>query len=83
MFTPAPQLTHENAREQLEAGLAAVAAGQNVISLQQTGTIDSSAVACLLAWQRQAQQRGARLELTHLPANLTHLIQLYGVAELL
>jgi len=81
-FLPQAQFTHENAAAQLAAGLAAVLAGQEVISFGQTATIDSSAVACMLAWQRSARNRGTRLRFEHLPENLHSLINLYGVAEL-
>ena len=83
MFTPANELNHRNISQQLAAGIAALDAGQSAIDFSQTNTIDSSAVACLLAWQRHAQQIDMKLELQHLPANLTNLIALYGVAELL
>ena len=82
-FLPAQDVTHSNAAQQLAAGLAAIAAGQTVISFHQTTSIDSSAVACMLAWQKSAAVRGARLEFQQLPANLHSLIALYGVAELI
>jgi len=45
--------------------------------------VDSSAVALLLEWRRQAMQRGKTLEFVNLPANLLALATLYGVAELI
>ena len=45
--------------------------------------VDSSAVALLLEWRRQAAARGKRLEYVNLPANLLALAQLYGVADLI
>ena len=45
--------------------------------------VDSSAVALLLEWRRQAGLRGKRLEFANLPPNLLALAQLYGVAELI
>jgi phospholipid transport system transporter-binding protein len=45
--------------------------------------VDSSAVALLLEWRRQAVHRGKRLEFANLPPNLLALAQLYGVAELI
>jgi phospholipid transport system transporter-binding protein len=44
--------------------------------------IDSSAVALALEWQRQAQARGAALELRSFPAAMQNLARLYGVSEL-
>ena len=45
--------------------------------------VDSSAVALLLEWRRQAQARGKRLDFVNLPPNLLALAELYGVAELI
>ena len=45
--------------------------------------IDSSAVALLLEWRRQAAKRGKRLEFVNLPANLLALARLYGVEDLI
>jgi phospholipid transport system transporter-binding protein len=45
--------------------------------------VDSSAVALLLEWRRQAQARGKHLDFVNLPPNLLALAQLYGVAELI
>lgn len=45
--------------------------------------VDSSAVALLLEWRRQAASRGKTLEFVNLPANLVALASLYGVTELI
>ena len=45
--------------------------------------VDSSAVALLLEWRRQAKARGKRLDFVNLPANLLALARLYGVEELI
>ena len=45
--------------------------------------IDSSAVALLLEWRREALARGKTLEFVNLPANLLALATLYGVADLI
>jgi phospholipid transport system transporter-binding protein len=45
--------------------------------------VDSSAVALLLEWRRQALHRGKTLVFVNLPANLLALARLYGVAELI
>ena len=82
MFKPAATLTMDNASETLAAGSQAIAAGELDFDLSALGSLDSSAVAILLAWQRQAQQKGAVLRLSVLPPNLQSLIALYGVADL-
>ena len=83
MFTPATAFTHESAALELAAGIAAINAGQVAFTFGQTSQIDSSAVACMLAWKRHAQQKGVALEFKDLSVNLTHLIELYGVTEFL
>ncbi|MCD6027582.1 MAG: anti-anti-sigma factor [Solimicrobium sp.] len=83
MFTPATELSYNNISTQLALGFAAIEGGQTLIEFSDTTHIDSSAVACLLAWKRHAQQRDVNLKFKHLPANLTSLVALYGVTEFL
>jgi phospholipid transport system transporter-binding protein len=45
--------------------------------------VDSSAVALLLEWRREALRLKKGLEFVNLPANLLALATLYGVAELI
>ncbi len=45
--------------------------------------VDSSAVALLLEWRRQALALGRELLFVNLPPNLLSLASLYGVAELI
>lgn len=45
--------------------------------------VDSSAVALLLEWRRQALRRKKTLEFVNLPANLLALARLYGVEDLI
>jgi len=83
MFKPSVSLTVDNASAMLEAGLRAIAAGQATIDLSEVATVDSSAVATLLAWQRAAKAAGRTLDFGTLPANLQSLAELYGVTPLL
>jgi phospholipid transport system transporter-binding protein len=83
MFKPDASLTADNASATLAAGLQAIAGGQSAIDLSGVATVDSSAVATLLAWQRAAQQKGLALQFGVLPANLQSLVDLYGAASLL
>lgn len=82
MYSPASELTLATAAAELAAGMAALDGGQAVFSFSQTSSIDSSAVACMLAWQRHARTRSLTLKFEQVPANLSHLIELYGVADL-
>lgn len=45
--------------------------------------IDSSAVALLLHWRREALRMGKSLRYINLPANLRSLAELYGVDEMI
>lgn len=83
MYRPAQNLTVNNAKETLEAGLHAIAAGQTQIDLGELTVVDSAAVATLLAWKRAAHKRGNELVFTNLAANLQSLVTLYEVADLL
>jgi len=45
--------------------------------------VDSSAVALLLEWRREAARRHKGLQFVNLPPNLLSLAELYGVTELI
>jgi phospholipid transport system transporter-binding protein len=83
MYQPADTLTLANARLVLAEGLRAISAGQPEIDLSRLATVDSAAVATLLAWKRAAESRKATLALTNPPPSLRSLAELYGVADLL
>lgn len=76
-------ITNANAGGLLEAGLAAIRSGDLVVDLGNVSTVDSAAVALLLAWQRAASQLGKRLSFVGLPAGVTSLAELYDVDRLL
>ncbi|MES2934881.1 MAG: STAS domain-containing protein [Pseudomonadota bacterium] len=83
MFILSPSLNVETASRALSDGMKAIAGGQVEIDLAPVTVVDSAAVAVLLAWQRAATARGARLLIKNVPANLQSLAKLYGVADLL
>ncbi len=83
MRIDAASISNENAAALLAAGIDAIRAGDAHFDLSAVRQVDSSAVALLLAWQREAQARGARLALSGLPAALKSLATLYGVDELI
>jgi len=72
-----------NAAAIAAAGIEAIRRGDTAFDLSAVRTCDSSAVAVVLAWQREAQARGGRLQLTGLPPGLPSLATVYGVAPLL
>lgn len=55
--------------------------GTDRIDLSAVTDVDSAAVALVLAWQREARQRGAALAIEGAPAAFHNLARLYGVTE--
>ena len=72
-------LTFQNANAALEQGIAAIRAGETVFDLGGVRAVDSSGVALLLAWQRQARDAGQKLTFINVPANIDALVNLYGL----
>jgi len=83
MFCPASTLTAGTAKATYQAGLAAIRGGQTSIDLAGLTTVDSTAVAALVGWQRAAVQQGSSLALLNPSAALHSLASLYGVSDLL
>jgi phospholipid transport system transporter-binding protein len=81
VYTVTGELSHDNASAVAAAGLSAIAAGQSEFDLSAMTKIDSSAVAVLIAWQRQAIERGMQLQFSGYSANLLSLLTLYGLNE--
>jgi phospholipid transport system transporter-binding protein len=76
-------LTLANVAEALRAGNLAIGDGIRSVDLAEVGELDSSALALLLAWLREAKRRDRALEFRNLPQGLTTIAALYGVADLL
>jgi len=76
-------LTLANVASVLRDGNAAIAEGVRVVDLGEIGELDSSALALLLAWLREAKQQSRDLSFANLPQGLTAIARLYGVADLL
>ena len=83
MFQPGTSLTFDNAKTALDAGLQAIAGGQTDIDFSNLVTVDSAAVATMLAWQRVAASKAVSLSFRNIPANLLSLISLYDVTALI
>ena len=67
----------------LREGVAQVREGAKVIDLGEVTDLDSSLLATLIAWMREARRLGGELEFARLPQGLATIAGLYGVAELL
>ena len=67
----------------LESGLEQVRDGVRVVDLAEVAELDSSLVAAVLAWLREAQRVDRTLQLANPPQGFSTLAQLYGIGELL
>ena len=77
-------VTLGNVAELLEAGRRELASdGVATVDLAGVTDLDSSALALLLAWLRDARAAGRGLAFTNLPEGLRTIARLYGVEDLL
>jgi len=76
-------LTLADVAAALNEGNQAIGEGVSSIDLAEVGELDSSALALLLAWLREAKRQNHSLTFANLPQGLTTIASLYGVAELL
>ena len=76
-------LTLAHVATALSLGNAAIGEGVRKVDLGEVGELDSSALALLLAWLREAKRRGVDLAFSNLPQGLSTIARLYGVADLL
>lgn len=67
----------------LETGLQQIRDGVRVIDLSEVAELDSSLVAAVLSWLREARQMNRALELANPPQGFSTLAQLYGIGDLL
>jgi phospholipid transport system transporter-binding protein len=76
-------LTLASVAAALPEGNAAIGQGVRTVDLAEVGELDSSALALLLAWLREAKKYGGALSFANLPQGLLAIASLYGVDELL
>ena len=76
-------LTLASVAAALREGSAAIEQGARSVDLSEVGEVDSSALALLLAWLREAKRLKRGISFANLPQGLTTIAHLYGVAELL
>ena len=81
-FPSGATLTHASSTAALAAGCARIGAGATAVDCAELTQFDSSALAVLLAWRREAQGRGRALDILNVPAGLASLAQVYGVDTL-
>ena len=83
MKISATDIGMSNAATIVAAGVDAIRGGDSAMDLSVVQTCDSSAVAAVLAWQREAARAGRTLQLVGLPASLLSLAKVYGVDPLI
>ncbi len=76
-------VTLSNVRTLLEEGRGLLRAGVRTVDLGEVTELDSSLLAVLLAWRREARAASAELVIENLPAGLETIARLYGVESLL
>jgi phospholipid transport system transporter-binding protein len=76
-------ITNANAPAVVAAGTTAIHSGDAVIDLSGVQHCDTSAVACVLEWLRQARAADRKLELHSVPAAVRSLAKLYGLESIL
>ncbi|HYM47619.1 MAG TPA: STAS domain-containing protein [Burkholderiaceae bacterium] len=72
-----------NAAQLAQLGIEAVRGGDASFDLSAVQTCDSSALAVLLAWQREALAAKRSIELSGVPADMLSLATVYGVKGVL
>jgi phospholipid transport system transporter-binding protein len=76
-------VTLANVARMLEEGRQHLEEGVRTVDLGEVTDMDSSLLAMLLAWLRDAKARGSEIVFANLPKGLQTLARLYGVDNLL
>lgn len=82
VFVSGP-VTLANVADVLRQGCDELRAGARTIDLGEVSELDSSLLAALFAWMREAKSNDAEVLFANLPEGLMTVARLYGVAELL
>jgi phospholipid transport system transporter-binding protein len=76
-------VTLDNVAAMLEEGRHALEEGACIVDLGEVGKLDSSLLALMLAWMRDARAHGRELQFANLPQPLQTIARLYGVEGML
>ena len=76
-------VTLANVAGLLQEGRSHIAEGVRVVDLGEVSEMDSSLLALMIAWLRDAKARGRELAFVNLPESLRTIARLYGVLDLL
>jgi len=77
------RMTVAEAESLLEEGRPQIQSPLTIIDLAGVTEADSSALAVLFGWAREAAGRNVRIEYLNAPANLLSLAEVYGVSDFL
>ncbi len=67
----------------LQTSVPSFSQARSVVDFSEVTDIDSSALALMLQWRRDAESAGSQVHFVHVPDNLRVLAELYGVTFLL
>lgn len=67
----------------LEASKALSITDNATVDFANVTDVDTSTISLIFEWKRRAQKENQAIKFVNLPANLTTLTQLYGVAEII
>jgi phospholipid transport system transporter-binding protein len=81
-ITVSGPVTLANAARLLEEGRQHLAEGARTVDLGEVTELDSSLLALMLAWLRDARANKGELAFANLPQSLQTIARLYGVEEL-
>lgn len=76
-------MTLTSAKSLLEEGIRLIAGPVTAFDLGAVTEVDSSGLAVVFGWLREAQRLGKTIRIDNLPQNLSSLAQVYGVSDLL
>lgn len=76
-------MTLTSAKALLEEGARLIAGPVAAFDLAAVTEVDSSGLAVVFGWLREAQRQGKTIRIVNLPQNLSSLAQVYGVSDLL
>ncbi|MFA6311598.1 MAG: STAS domain-containing protein [Sterolibacterium sp.] len=76
-------MTMSLASELLAAGYAGLASPDVVFDLAGVTDVDSSSLAVIFGWLREAQKQGKKLRIAHPPEDLLNLAAVYDVTGML
>ena len=76
-------ITIDNVAEVAARGIALLDRDGVTFDLAGLTEADSSVVSLLLEWRREAARRSRHMHIANMPENLSSLVRLYGVSELI